>query len=142
MATESDVEAATLLQETLAEFECVAGTVHWLEDDELTLLAAENVPEHVLERVETVPIGKGMAGVAAEREEPVQACNLSSEGAPEAEEGARETGMEGSIAAPMHLDGELAGVLGVAKPEEYEFDDEEVAALLERGEEVAERLAD
>jgi GAF domain-containing protein len=48
--------------------------------------------------------------------------------------------MEGSLAAPM-LDGDrLFGVLGVAKPVEYEFTRDETAALMAVGHALSERL--
>ncbi len=37
--------------------------------------------------------------------------------------------MEGSLAAPLLLDGQLHGTIGIAKPVPYEFSDEEIAAL-------------
>ncbi|MEQ1631034.1 MAG: GAF domain-containing protein, partial [Planctomycetota bacterium] len=84
--------------------------------------------------------GKGMAGIAAERREPVQVCNLQTDASGVVREGAKLTRMEGSLAAPM-LDGErLCGVLGVAKPVAYEFTDEQTAALMAVGRALAKHL--
>ena len=133
--TSSNEEPLTAqLQEIIDEFDCVAGTLHRAEDDGLALVADVGIPEPVLERIQLVPIGKGMAGLAAERREPVQVCNLQTDDSGVAEEGARATGMEGSIAAPIvGPDDELAGVIGIAKPDAYEFSDEECEAIVQAG---------
>jgi hypothetical protein len=41
--------------------------------------------------------------------------------------------MEGSIALPMLVEGELAGTLGVAKPVAYEFSPAEIERLMALG---------
>lgn len=139
--TATDVELTALLRETIEAFDCVSGTLHRLEDGRLQLVAHEGIPDPLLPRIETIPIGKGMAGIAAEREEPVQVCNLQTDDSGVAESGARETGMEGSIAAPIfRSDGSIAGTIGVAKPEPYEFSEAECERLRQAGERIAERL--
>ena len=78
-----------------------------------------------------------MAGLAAERREPVQICNLQTDESGQAKPAARETGMEGSIAFPMITGGRLMGVMGVAKPAEYEFNEDERDLLVKIGAVVA-----
>jgi signal transduction protein with GAF and PtsI domain len=75
-----------------------------------------------------------MAGLAAERGEPVQVCNLQTDTSGVAKPGAKETGMEGSIALPIRFEGRMLGVLGVAKPTIYEFKKEEIALLMDLAE--------
>ena len=58
-----------VLRATLAHFGCAAGTVHLLKDGALALAAHVNIPPPIVEIVRTVPIGKGIAGLAAERSE-------------------------------------------------------------------------
>ncbi|MFO1031057.1 MAG: GAF domain-containing protein [Planctomycetota bacterium] len=129
---------ATILERVLAHFDCVVGTVHLLgEDGVLHLEAQRGLPPPVLEKVQLVPIGKGMAGLAAERREPVQVCNLQSDTSGKARPGAKLTQMEGSLAAPMLADGELAGVFGIAKPVPYEFPAAEQQLLMEIGAAIA-----
>ena len=72
---------AIVLERVLAQFDCVVGTIHLLDpkDGVLHLEAQRGLPPPVLEKVQLVPIGKGMAGLAAERREPVQVCNLQSD---------------------------------------------------------------
>jgi L-methionine (R)-S-oxide reductase len=77
-----------------------------------------------------VPIGKGIAGLAAERREPIALCNLQTDASGQARPAAKSTGMEGSLAVPMLVNDELRGVLGVAKACEYDWSAEEKALLL------------
>lgn len=139
--TDADGDAGAALRDLLAAFDCVSGTVHRLDGGELELVAQEGIPESLRGRIERVPVGKGMAGLAAQREEPVQVCNLQTDDSGVAESRARETGVEGSIAVPIFgSDGALQGVVGIAKPEPYEFTSDERDQLLRAGERIAERL--
>ena len=133
-----------LLEAVLAHFECVTGTVHLVgADGMLELLAQRGIPESILPMVAKIPVGKGMAGLAAERKEPVQVCNLQTDDSGDVRPGAKDTKMEGSIAAPMFDEGgELIGTLGVAKPMAYDFSDEEVALLAELGRVIAAGIAE
>lgn len=138
---ESDEEIAETLQEVIERFDCTSGTLHRMEDDGLHLVAHVNIPDVVLERIERIPVGKGMAGLAAERREPVDVCNLQTDDSGVAEDGARDTGMEGSLAAPiLGPDDTLEGTIGIAKPTQYEFSREERDQLVEIGERIAHRL--
>ncbi len=140
MTSVADQDLTAELRDVLDEFDCAAGTIHRAEDETITLVAHEGMPEEMLDRVESVPFGKGMGGLAAERREPVQVCNLQSDTSGVAEPGARASGLEGTIAVPMlDPDGTLEGVLGVGKPGEYEFSDDEVDGLLRAGREIADR---
>jgi GAF domain-containing protein len=124
------LEAA--LEKILAGFDCRVGTIHALEPGSgvLSLQAQRGLPAVLLPRVQEIPIGKGMAGLAAERREPVQVCNLQTDGSGVAKPAARETQMEGSIAVPMLAGGVLCGTLGVAKPVAHEFSAAETEILL------------
>ena len=139
--TETDDEMATILRETIEAFDCVAGTLHRAEGDHLHLVTHVRMPDSVLEHIETIPIGKGMAGLAADRREPVQVSNLQTDDTGVAEPRARDTGMEGSVAAPVIAsDGTLKGAIGVAKPDAYEFSTAECDRLMATGERFADRL--
>jgi signal transduction protein with GAF and PtsI domain len=130
----------TILNRILDRFHCAVGTVHLLDpiSGVLMLQAQKGVAEIILDRVRVVPIGKGMAGLAAERREPVQVCNLQSDESGVAKPIARETKMEGSIAVPMLVNNKLHGVMGVAKPITYEFSQPEVELLMQIGTLIAE----
>ncbi len=126
-----------VLRATLAHFDCQAGTVHLLKDGVLALSAHANIPPPIVAIVQTVPIGKGIAGLAAERLEPISLCNLQTDTSGQARPAARTTGMEGSLAVPM-LDGtQLRGVLGIAKAAAHDWTDEEKSQVLA----IAARLA-
>ena len=129
-----------VLEKILRHFDCVTGTVHLLgEDGMLDLLAQRGIPDSILDKVAKIPVGKGMAGLAAERMEPVQVCNLQTDDSGDVRPGAKDTRMEGSIAAPIVAgSGELVGTLGVAKPVAYDFSDDEAALIAELGRVIAE----
>src|ERR1700733_10396967 len=123
----SDLESAlatgdisTVLGATLTHFGCQAGTVHLLREGVLKLAAHKNIPPPVVQIVEPVPIGKGIAGLAAQRLEPVTICNLQTDTSGQAKPGAKATGMEGAVAVPMLAEGKLRGVIGIAKAEAYD----------------------
>ncbi len=136
----SDESLLAVLDEVLSHFQCVTGTIHDINpaDGMLRLRAQRGIPAVILDRVRSIPIGKGMAGIAAERREPVQVCNLQTDSSGVAKPAARETRMEGSIAVPMLPAGRLCGVMGVAKPVVYEFTETETAQLVE----IANRLGE
>jgi GAF domain-containing protein len=118
-----------VLAATISHFGCQAGTVHLLRGGVLKLVAHKNLPPAIVAIVETVPVGKGIAGLAAERREPITICNLQTDTSGQARPGARATGMEGSLAVPMIVEGELRGVVGIAKAAAHEWSAEETALL-------------
>ena len=127
----------------LRHLDCTTGTVHLLDDSSgmLQLAAQRGIPEMVLDKIKVIPVGKGMAGIAAERREPVQVCNLQTDSSGVVRPGARDTKMEGSVAAPMlSADGTLKGTLGVAKPVSYDFTEQECQLLMNTGELIADRV--
>ena len=130
----------TVLDEAIRAFECQAGTVHWLDAQSglLKLAAHRNIPEAITQIIATVPVGKGIAGLAAERREPISLCNLQTDTSGQARPAAKTTGMEGSVAVPMLVSGELRGVLGIAKANAYDWSEDEKASLLK----IAARLGE
>lgn len=131
-----------LLAQVLEHMECPVGTLHLTNaPGELALVAQRGLPPAVANVVTTIPIGKGMAGIAAERREPVQVCNLQEDTSGVVRPGAKLTRMEGSIACPLLHDREVHGVLGVAKPTPYEFTAAETEFLMQVGRRIARRLS-
>src|SRR4051794_31536540 len=135
-----------VLAATISHFGAQAGTVHLLQagpvgaEPLLALKASSGIPPHIVEIVRTVPIGKGIAGLAAERREPITICNLQTDTSGQARPAARTTGMEGSIAVPMlGSKGELRGVLGIAKATAYDWSEAETSLLLAIGKAMARR---
>lgn len=132
-----DLDAA--LAAVLAHFRADSGTIHYLGQDGLLQLAAASrgMPEPVLDKIRAIPVGKGMAGLAVERNEPVTACNLQTDDSGDVRPGARLTGLQGSIVVPIRDGDAVCGALGIANQAERTFTDAEVATLTE----VAARLA-
>ncbi len=133
-----------VLSTILSCFDCTTGTIHFLEPHTtlLKLEAHQGIPEFLIPKLSEIPIGKGMAGIAAERRQPVEMCNLQTDDSGVARPAAKETKVEGSIAVPMMLDGVLYGTLGVAKPIPYNFNEEEVVNLLNIGAEISKLIRD
>ena len=131
----TDAHYQAILDQVLNHFACTAGTIHSLgpQSQMLHLRARRNIPDELLPRIQKIPIGKGMAGLAAERRQPVQVCNLQTDKSGAARPGAKETSMEGCIAVPILADDRVVGVLGVAKPTAYEYSETEITLLMKIG---------
>jgi L-methionine (R)-S-oxide reductase len=127
----SPIDWQAVLDAAIAEFSGSTGTLHRLDpsDNLLKLVAQRGIPEHLMAVVGTIPIGKGIAGVAAERREPVELCNLQADLGGVAKPGARATNVQGSLAVPVLLGDALKGTLGVGLAVPHDFTDEEKAML-------------
>jgi signal transduction protein with GAF and PtsI domain len=123
------------LQSILAELKADSGTVHAIgADGALHLRAAIGIPEPVLAIVKVVPVGKGMAGLAAERKCAVNSCNIQQDTSGDVRPGARATGLAGSVAVPILADdGRVLGVVGVATRAERTFTVDDERTIAERG---------
>lgn len=132
-----------ILEIIISKFDCTTGTIHSLDKDSnlLQLKAYNGLPEFLIPRMQQIPIGKGMAGIAAERREPVEMCNLQTDNSGTARPAAKETKVEGSIAVPMMLNNTLYGTLGIGKGIPYDFTEEEVHELMEIGTEISKAIA-
>lgn len=121
----------SILSDTLALFNCPTGTLHCLNSETqiLSLIAQRGLPEAILPMVTHIPVGKGMAGICAERREVVQTCNLQTDTSGVVRPGAKETRMEGAITVPIIANNELLGTLGIAKPIPYDFSSDETTSL-------------
>src|SRR5690606_10644975 len=128
LLNESDVDWQQVLSQIISSFNCSTGTLHFLdkETDLLTLRAQQGIPEFLIPKLSKIPIGKGMAGIAAERRRPVEMCNLQTDDSGVARPAAKETKVEGSIAAPMMLEGKLYCTLGYSKSVPYNYSEEEI----------------
>jgi GAF domain-containing protein len=140
-ALSSPDPVASVLAAALRHYGCQAGTIHVLREGMLRLAAEINIPDQLLPIIDTVPIGKGIAGLAAERREPVSLCNLQTDTSGQARPDAKQTGMEGTIAVPMLVDGDLRGVFGIGKATAYDWSETEKAEILEIAAELGRRIA-
>ena len=127
------------LSAIIAHFHADSGTIHMLEPDGILHLkaASAGLPEVVLAAVRLVPPGKGMAGLAFERGEPVNKCNIQTATGGDVQPGARATGMEGALVVPVFRGDEPAGALGIANRAERIFSEEETALLIAAGRVIA-----
>ena len=133
----------TFLLGVLGSFDCVTGTLHRLDpaDNLLKLVTCERIPEVLIPVIQVIPIGKGVAGAAAQRKEPVEICNLQTDTSGVAKPDAKKTQVQGSLAVPvLTVSGDLRGTLGIGKMEAYEFSEEEKARLMHIGLQISERL--
>lgn len=134
---------ATSLADILRQFSCQTGTLHVLETatQQLRLLAQQGIPEFLLDKIDHIPLGKGIAGCAAERGEAVQMCNLQTDTSGIARPDAKQTKVEGALAVPiLNASQQTIGVLGIGKMAPYEFSEKEIAALQAIAAELAPHL--
>jgi L-methionine (R)-S-oxide reductase len=126
------------LAEVLESFACQTGTLHRADGEWLDLVVHLGVPDFLIPKITRIPFGKGIAGAAAERREPVELCNLQQDLGGVARPDARETKVSGSLAVPvLSPDGaRVLGTLGVGMQAPHDFTVEEKARLSEIAAEV------
>ena len=134
---------AVALAVVLRRFSAPIGTLHRLGDDgHLHLMAAsEGLPPPVLEMTRRIPLGKGIAGEAAQTGKPVTMCNLQTDRSGVARPGAKATGAGGTLCVPVFLGDRVVGTLGIGYPSEHEFTPAETEALIAAGRAMAEVLS-
>jgi L-methionine (R)-S-oxide reductase len=132
-----------LLEQIITDFDCVTGTLHRLDpvDGLLKLVTHRGIPEALMPVIQSIPIGKGIAGAAAERMQPVELCNLQTDTSGVAKPGAKQTQVQGSLAVPVVDGTRLCGTLGIGKMVPYEFSAAEKERLMSIAAEMAARLS-
>lgn len=132
---------SSILRDILAESGCQTGTIHRTtpEGGFLRLVCQIGVPEILVEKISRIPFGKGIAGAAAERKEPVALCNLQQDLAGVAKPDARKTGVSGSLAVPIFAtrSDEVIGTLGIGKITPHQFSPEERNRLEDAARKIA-----
>jgi L-methionine (R)-S-oxide reductase len=128
-----------ILDLTMEHFRADTGTIHLLESDGVLHLkaASAGIPGPVLEAVRLVPIGKGMAGLAFQRKEPVSVCNLQTDASGAARPGAKASGMESALVVPVLSGDQALGALGIASRATRTFTAEETTLLTGVGRAIA-----
>lgn len=125
------------LKNFLSDHGAIAGTVHYLKGDALELAASINIPPPVIQKTQSIPRGKGMAGLAWERDEIVSTCNLKTDNTGDVQPGARAVNAQAAVAIPVHgQSGEVRAVVGIAFMGDRDFESDE----LERFKRAAEVL--
>ena len=113
----------------------VAGTIHLRSGEALGLKAALNIPPKVIELVRAIPRGKGMAGLAWERDEPVHTCNLKTDATGDVRPGAKAVDANAAVASRIHdQKGEIRGVVGIAYMVERDLTEQELRSLRDQAE--------
>jgi signal transduction protein with GAF and PtsI domain len=127
------------LYEAIAKLGADAGTIHLKAhaSDELLLAASHEIPHHLLDKIRVIPWGKGMAGAAAARGEPINFCNLQIASSPDIHDDARAAGMRGAIVVPMMSGNDVVGTIGVGSRSERTFTQKEIGWLLHFGRRIA-----
>lgn len=128
---EQNEEQQQWLESFIAEQGGIAGTVHMQRGEDLYLTAAHNIPPQVVAIVAHVPHGKGMAGVAQVKKEPVQTCNLQTDETGNIKPGAKAVNAQAAVALPVLNDlGEVRAVVGIAWSKEGEIGSAEEQAMM------------
>ncbi len=137
-ATAGDAEVlASVVQRLKGD----SGTIHLGgADGQLHLqVATPGFPEVVMATIRTIPVGKGMAGLCAQRREPVDACNIQTDTSGDVRPGARATALSGAVVVPIFRGTAVIGTLGVGNRSERVFKQDEIDDLLEVGRTIAAR---
>lgn len=112
------------LELLLSDVGATSGTVHICEGQGLRLAAAVNIPDVVQQTVTWVPSGKGMAGLALERGEPITTCNLRDDRSGNVRPGAKAVNAKAAVAIPIrNSHSTIVAVVGVAFSDEREISD-------------------
>ena len=123
---------AQILTEITGYFQARTCTFHRVtkENSMLELIAQVGLPPHVAEIAARIPFGKGMAGICAERREPVTMCNLQTDDTGVARPTARDTKVEGAVVVPLvNEQGEAVATLGIGKDGEHDYSGDEIKTL-------------
>jgi len=116
-----DASLTEWLRAFLARHQAVAGTVHVVTGDHLAIAAAHNIPPKVQEITASIPMGKGMAGLAWQHDKPIQTCNLQEDTSGQVKPGAKAVNAQAAVAMPVHaIDGTIRAVVGLAWMDERE----------------------
>jgi L-methionine (R)-S-oxide reductase len=131
------------LAEYLRTLGAVAGSVHFVEGVGLRLAGAVNLPEKVQAVVEWVPHGKGMAGQALERGEPVFTCNLKEDSSGAVRPGAKAVNAQAAVAMPVRNGSRvIVAIVGFAFAEQREFTKADLEAFEMTAKELVARIHD
>ena len=134
---------SAVLKVLLVHFAAHMGTIHRLnpQDGHLYLLAAsEGIPEPVLAASRRIPLGKGIAGAAAQSRKPVSICNLQTDHSGAAQPGAKATGAHGALCVPIFRGEQVVGTLGIGCKGDRIFTPAETEELLAAGRALGDQL--
>ena len=118
------IDWQNVLEETISHFDCSTGTLHFLKPGTsiLELQAQKGIPDFLMPKVSG------------------EMCNVQTDASGVARPAAKETKVEGSLAAPLIHQGKLYGTIGIAKPVSYDFTEEEISSLMEIGNLICQKI--
>ena len=120
----------TWLRDLLGRHQAIAGTVHVVHGDCLTITGAHNIPPKVQELTATIPMGKGMAGLAWQHDKPIQTCNLKEDTSGQVKPGAKAVDARAAVALPIHDgSGTIRAIVGLAWMHDNELSEPELVAI-------------
>ena len=140
-------DRAAALQKSLAlilpHFKSETGTIHRLDaaTQQLHLEAQAGLPPQMLPIVQLIPVGKGIAGETAAKNQPVTICNIQTDKSGVAKPGAKATGVGGALCVPIRNGTTLVGTLGIGTAREYQYTPDETRALEEIGQLLGPKMA-
>jgi putative methionine-R-sulfoxide reductase with GAF domain len=127
----------------LKHFNSETGTIHRLDAGSqlLHLVVQVGLPPKMLEIVQTIPVGKGIAGETAAKGLPVTICNLQTDTGGVAKPAAKQTGVGGALCVPISADGNTVGTFGIGTRREHEYSAAEINLLSDIARLIAPQLA-
>ncbi len=108
----------------------------------LESVACLGLPKPVIELTRVIPIGKGMAGICAERAEPVTVCNLQTDDSGVVRPGARTTEVAGALVVPVMEGDTVRATLGIGKADAHDYQNDEIDLLVRCGSILLKLLGD
>ena len=113
------------------QFRAETGTLHQLDaqTQPLHLVAQIGLPPQPLEVVKTIPVGKGIGGKTAAKNQPVTICNLQTDTSGVARPGAKQTGVGGAVCVPIRNGEKIVGTFGIGTVREHAYSAAEINAL-------------
>ena len=138
----SETVLPQVLQLVLTTYRSETGTIHRLDvEKQLLHLAAQiGMPPFLMDKIKTIPVGKGIAGETVVRGGPVTMCNLQTDTSGVAKPDAKQTGVGGALCVPLRAGDKIIGTLGIGTQRPYEYTAAETQTLEEIGRLLGERL--
>ena len=130
------------LRTLMTHFECDIGTLHTMGADGKLHLRAHTpgIPQPIIDASQVIPVGKGIAGMAAQSKKAVNSCNLTQDSDPRIPIAAKTSNVMGAICVPMLKGDDVVGTLGIAVRSERTFTTAEEELLFEAGRVIATQL--
>ena len=133
----------SVLHAVLKPFNSETGTIHRLDvaTQLLHLVVQAGLPPQMLAIVQTIPVGKGIAGETAAKSLPVTICNLQTDTGGVAKPAAKQTGVGGALCVPIFAADKTVGTFGIGTRREHEYSAAEINLLSDVARLIAPQVA-